>query len=164
MPALPHHLRHYVRICVSSLLRRAIPGNVRLQHHHVLPAHKPPNPAQVFECPLHQRARLSTLNNSQLRQFGIGAQAMIAPCLLGLLRNRSRAMLAPPDTHPRRPESASPAPPAATPPSLSSCSIASRRVNCAAGVTGFLPVIGSVSAPMVLLSVKLPSRLSAADR
>ena len=67
LPTLAHHLRHHFRIGGGSLVWSAIPGDVGLDHHHVLAADETANAAQILEGFLNQRARLPALDNRNLR-------------------------------------------------------------------------------------------------
>ncbi len=96
LPALAHNLGDDLGIGVGGLLRGAIPGDVGLENHHVLAADEAANAAQVFEGPLHQGARFSTLHDGHLRQLRIGGGAMVTAGLLGEGRDRAETVFAQP--------------------------------------------------------------------
>ena len=139
LPALPHHLRHQFGIGVGRLLRRAVPRDVRLEHHHVLAADKAAHPAQVFERLRHERARLGVLRHGHLRPLRVSGHAMIAARLLGLRGNGTAAVLAEPDARACRARG-HPAQRAATAASLRAASwpaLAAPRPASARRFTGF---------------------------
>ncbi len=121
MPTLPHHLRNQFWICIRRLLRRAIPGDVRLQHHHLLFAHEPPNPAEILERLRQRAARALAIGSLQtffrerhrhLRPLRVRGHAMVAPRLLAPAPEsvagcaRSARLQRPPHPRPRRPRAA----------------------------------------------------------
>ncbi len=69
LPALAHHLGDHFGIGVGGLLRRAVPGNVGLDDHHILAADEAADAAQILQRPLHQRARLPALNHRAIAGF-----------------------------------------------------------------------------------------------
>ncbi len=56
---MPHHFGHEFRIGIGGLLGGTIPGNIGLDNHNILSAHKTANAAKIFESMLNKRPRLS---------------------------------------------------------------------------------------------------------
>src|ERR1039457_402606 len=125
LPTLPNPLRHHLWIGIRSLLRRSIPRDVGLNHHHVLPPDKPPHSAKILHRLGNQRARLSIsrhgrprlrivadwkLHHRQLRPFLIGPDTMISARPLRLCRHWPNVALAQPHASASRTRPFPPAP------------------------------------------------------
>ena len=156
LPALAHHLGNDFWIGVGGLLRRAIPGDVGLDDHHILAADEAADAAQIFQA-LSEPARAALRLERRSDAANCGSAAMRwsrRACSACAGTGRKLCSLS---------QTAAPAAPAAAPPRRSNCSSASRRVMpCAPPVvsSGFR----SVSPAMMVLPLKLPSDECAADR
>jgi hypothetical protein len=109
LPALANDFGDEVRIGVGSLLRRAIPRDVRLDDYDVLASDESADPAEIFESLLDQSARFSglwtatihrILRDGKVRPLLIGSDAMIFARLLGRCGRRAMAPFAEPDARP----------------------------------------------------------------
>ena len=99
LPALADDLGDDFGVGVGGLLRGAVPGDVGLEHDHVLAADEAADAAQVFESALNEGARFAALHTVMLRAAWDrrSPRAMVAAGLLGVSRDRAEAVLAEPD-------------------------------------------------------------------
>jgi hypothetical protein len=74
-----HDFRHHFRIRVGSLLRRAVPSHVRLDGHDIAALDEAAHSAQRFERAADGCARLSPLNDHQIRRVRAGRRSQVAP-------------------------------------------------------------------------------------
>ena len=77
-PAQAHDLGHHLGVRGSTLLRRAVPGHVRLDEDRLTPLHEPLHPAERRDGRARRPGGVASPRDDERRSRGLGADARVA--------------------------------------------------------------------------------------